>query len=258
MPHPTPRNHIRLKHSVGTRLQRAFRKTMLPPCTGRGAKVLLPDRGLLVLGDANLPRPCTVAGPGSPFPPPHNPLTDPPPPTLHHQFVPRLIPHFFQPHAPLAPPTPFSTTLGHALGPRTGAAHGGPRIADKPAMELSASRPSSSSSPSFSPTSTNEIAVDLHLLGRGHNRCHTISTSRPPQTATVTPRRCLARGRVSLNYSRWPRSPPTLARKPRVRRGSTGRHAAVPHEDSCRRSAQRPPHRQARDLDAVHNNPRAR
>ena len=126
MPHPTPRNHIRLKHSVGTRLQRAFRKTMLPPCTGRGAKVLLPDRGLLVLGDANLPRPCTVAGPGSPLPPPHNPPTDPPPPTLHHQFVPRLIPHFFQPHAPLAPPTPFSTTPGHALGPRTSAAHGGP------------------------------------------------------------------------------------------------------------------------------------
>ena len=126
MPHPTPRNHIRLKHSVGTRLQRAFRKTMLPPCTGRGAEVLLPDRGLLALGDANLPRPCTVAGPGSPFPPPHNPPTDPPPPTLHHQCVPRLIPHFFQPHAPLAPPTPFSTTLGHALGPRTSAAHGGP------------------------------------------------------------------------------------------------------------------------------------
>ena len=141
MPHPTPRDNISLKHSVGTRLQRAFRKTMLPPCTGRGAEVLLPDRGLLVLGDANLPRPCTVAGPGSPFPPPHNPLTDPPPPTLHHQFVPRLIPHFFQPHAPLAPPTPFSTTLGHALGPWTSAAHGGPRIADKPAMELSASRP---------------------------------------------------------------------------------------------------------------------
>ena len=146
MPHPTPRDNISLKHSVGTRLQRAFRKTMLPPCTGRGAEVLLPDRGLLVLGDANLPRPCTVAGPGSPFPPPHNPLTDPPPPTLHHQFVPRLIPHFFQPHAPPAPPTPFSTTPGHALGPRPGAAHGGPRIAGTPAMELSASRPSSSSS----------------------------------------------------------------------------------------------------------------
>ena len=181
MPHPTPRDHICLKHSVGTRLQRAFRKTMLPPCTGRGAEVLLPDRGLLVLGDANLPRPCTVAGPGSPFPPPHNPLTDPPPPTLHHQFVPRLIPHFFQPHAPLAPPTPFSTTLGHALGPRTGAAQGGPRIADKPAMELSASRPSSSPSPSFSPTSTNEIAVDFHLLRRGHIRCSTISTFRQPR-----------------------------------------------------------------------------
>ena len=139
MPHPTPRNHIRLKHSVGTRLQRAFRKTMLPPCTGRGAEVLLPDRGLLVLGDANLPRPCTVAGPGSPFPPPHNPLTDPPPPTLHHQFVPRLIPHFFQPHAPLAPPTPFSTTPGHALGPRTSAAHGGPA----PRTEFCSSREAS-------------------------------------------------------------------------------------------------------------------
>ena len=139
MPHPTPRDHICLKHSVGTRLQRAFRKTMLPPCTGRGAEVLLPDRGLLVLGDANLPRPCTVAGPGSPFPPPHNPLTDPPPPTLHHQFVPRLIPHFFQPHAPLAPPTPFSTTLGHALGPRTSAAHGGPA----PRAEFCSSREAS-------------------------------------------------------------------------------------------------------------------
>ena len=153
MPHPTPRDHICLKHSVGTRLQRAFGKTMLPPCTGRGAEVLLPDRGLLVLGDANLPRPCTVAGPGSPFPPPHNPLTDPPPPTLHHQFVPRLIPHFFQPHAPPAPPTPFSTTLGHALGPWTSAAHGGPRIADTPAMERSASRPSSSSSSPYHPQS---------------------------------------------------------------------------------------------------------
>ena len=68
MPHPTPRNHIRLKHSVGTRLQRAFRKTMLPPCTGRGAEVLLPDRGLLVLGDANLPRPCTCLLYTSPSP----------------------------------------------------------------------------------------------------------------------------------------------------------------------------------------------
>ena len=45
MPHPTPRNHIRLKHSVGTRLQRAFRKTMLPPCTGRGAEVVYARKG---------------------------------------------------------------------------------------------------------------------------------------------------------------------------------------------------------------------
>ena len=95
--------------------------------------------GLMVPGDATLPRPCTVAGPGSPFPPPHNPPTDPPPPTLHHQFVPRLIPHFFQPHAPLAPPTPFSTTLGHALGPRTSAAHGDPA----PRTEFCSSREAS-------------------------------------------------------------------------------------------------------------------
>ena len=96
MPHPTPRNHIRLKHSVGTRLQRAFRKTMLPPCTGRGAEVLLPDRGLLVLGDANLPRPCTVAGPGSPLPSPPQPSHRPSPthfaPSIRPKTDPALLP----------------------------------------------------------------------------------------------------------------------------------------------------------------------
>ena len=118
---------------------------------------------------------------GAGSPPHHHPSTYPLPPTLHRECIQRLTMHSFQPHASLALTTPFSTTLGHALGPRTGAAHGGPRIADKPAMELSASRPSSSSSPSFSPTSTNEIAVDFHLLRRGHIRCSTISTFRQPR-----------------------------------------------------------------------------
>ena len=61
---------------------------------------------------------------GAGSPPHHHPSTYPLPPTLHRECIQRLTMHSFQPHASLALTTPFSTTLGHALGPRTGAAHG--------------------------------------------------------------------------------------------------------------------------------------
>ena len=64
---------------------------------------------------------------GAGSPPHHHPSTYPLPPTLHRECIQRLTMHSFQPHASLALTTPFSTTLGHALGPRTGAAHGGPQ-----------------------------------------------------------------------------------------------------------------------------------
>ena len=61
---------------------------------------------------------------GAGSPPHHHPSTYPLPPTLHRECIQRLTMHSFQPHASLALTTPFSTTLGHALGPQTGAAHG--------------------------------------------------------------------------------------------------------------------------------------
>ena len=141
-----------------------------------------------------------------PLPPPHNPSTDPPPPTLHHQFAPRLIPHFFQPHASLAPPTPFSTTLGHALGPRTGAAHGGP----EPRTELC------SRDVSFAVART----ATPPLLSYGPER----DRGRDEHLREKD-------GLHSPNWPPFPSTPWEAQRETgdqRVRRGSTGRRAAVP------------------------------